>query len=102
MIRRPPRSTLFPYTTLFRSTIAPPDSTLRGLDVLVFDLPEVGTRTWTYVGNLVYALRAVKRNDLTLVVLDRPAPITGTHRDGPMLDSALANPEDPSPTRPGL
>ena len=88
--------------SLYRQgTIAPPDSTLRGLDVLVFDLPEVGTRTWTYVGNLVYALRAVKRNDLALVVLDRPAPLTGTRRDGPMLDSALANPEDPTPARPG-
>lgn len=89
--------------SLYRQgTIAPPDSTLRGLDVLVFDLPEVGTRTWTYVGNLVYALRAVKRNDLALVVLDRPAPLTGSRRDGPMLDSALANPEDPAAERPGL
>jgi uncharacterized protein YbbC (DUF1343 family) len=96
------QKTGLPVHSLYRQgTIAPPDSTLRGLDVLLFDLPEVGTRTWTYVGNLVYALRAVKRNDLALVVLDRPAPITGTHRDGPMLDSALANPEDPSPARPG-
>ena len=89
--------------SLYRQgTTAFPDSTLRGVDVLLFDLPEIGTRTWTYVGNLVYALRAVKRNDLTLVVLDRPAPITGAHRDGPMLDSALANPEDPTAARPGL
>ena len=83
-------------------TSAFPDSTLRGVDVLVFDLPEVGTRTWTFVGNLVYALRAVKRNGVTRVVLDRPAPITGEHREGPMLDSALANPEEPTPQRPGL
>lgn len=83
-------------------TVPPPDSTLRGLDVLVFDLQDIGTRTWTYVGNLVYALRAVKRNGVTLVVLDRPAPLGGTHRDGPMLDSALANAEDPAPGRPGL
>lgn len=89
--------------SLYRQgTIAPPDSTLRGIDVLVFDLPEVGTRTWTFVGNLVYALRAVKRNEMTMVVLDRPAPITGSIRSGPMLDSALANPEDPAPGRPGL
>ena len=96
------QKTGLPIHSLYRQgTIAPPDSTLRGLDVLVFDLPEVGTRTWTYVGNLVYVLRAVKRNDLELVVLDRPAPITGTHRDGPMLDSALANAEDPTPQRAG-
>ena len=96
------QKTGLPIHSLYRQgTIAPPDSTLRGLDVLLLDLPEVGTRTWTYVGNLVYALRAVKRNDLALVVLDRPAPLTGTRRDGPMLDTALANPEDPAPERPG-
>ena len=83
------------------ATIAPPDSTLRGLDALVFDLQDIGTRTWTYVGNLVYTLRAAKRNGVALVVLDRPAPLTGAHQDGPTLDSALANPEEPSPSRPG-
>jgi uncharacterized protein YbbC (DUF1343 family) len=84
------------------ATVPPPDSALRALDVLVFDLPDIGTRTWTYVGNLVYALRAVKRNNIPLVVLDRPAPLNGVDVSGPMLDSALANPEDPRPDRPGL
>jgi uncharacterized protein YbbC (DUF1343 family) len=92
-----------PIVSLYGAgTVPPPDSALRGLDVLVFDLPEIGTRTWTFVGNLVYALRAVKRAGIPLVVLDRPAPITGVHVNGPMLDSALANPEDPAPGRPGL
>jgi len=84
------------------ATITLPDSTLRGLDALVFDLQDIGTRTWTYVGNLVYSLRAAERNGVRLIVLDRPAPITGTHREGPLLDSALANPEEPTPARPGL
>ena len=89
-----------PIVSLYTATtIAPPDSTLRDLDVLVFDLQDIGTRTWTYVGNLVYALRAVKRAGKPLVVLDRPAPLTGAHRDGPVLDSALANPEEDAPTR---
>ena len=82
-------------------TVAMPDSMLRRLDALVFDLQDIGTRTWTYVGNLVYALRAAKRTGVPLIVLDRPAPLNGTRRDGPMLDSAIANPEEPSPTRPG-
>ena len=91
-----------PIHSLYGSgTIAPPDSTLRGLDALVVDLQDIGTRTWTYVGNVVYALRAAKRNDITLIVLDRPNPITGARRDGPMLDAAIANPEEPTPTRPG-
>lgn len=85
-----------------RGTQGPADSTLRGLDVLVFDLQDIGTRTWTYVGNLVYSLRAAKRNRLPIVVLDRPAPLGGSRRDGPMLRADIANPEDPSAGRPGL
>ena len=83
-------------------TIAPPDSMLRDLDALVFDLQDIGTRTWTYVGNLVYALRAARRTGISIIVLDRPAPISGLCCQGPMLDSALANPEETTPRRPGL
>ena len=82
-------------------TQAPPDSTLRGLDVLVFDLQDIGTRTWTYVGAMIYAMRAAKRNGVAFVVLDRPNPITGSAMHGPMLDRAIANPDDPTPQRPG-
>ena len=82
-------------------TIAPPDSTLVGIDVLIIDLQDIGTRTWTYVGNVVYSLRAAKRNNVTLIVLDRPNPLSGAHRNGPMLDAGLANPEPPAPGRPG-
>lgn len=82
-------------------TIAPPDSTLRDLDALLIDLQDIGTRTWTYVGNVVYALRAARRTGVTLIVLDRPNPITGARRDGPMLDAGIANPEEPAPGRPG-
>lgn len=81
-----------PIVSLYTVTaIAPPDSTLADLDALVFDLQDVGTRTWTYVGSMVYALRAAARHKLPIVVLDRPNPITGEHVDGPMLDSELSN-----------
>jgi uncharacterized protein YbbC (DUF1343 family) len=82
-------------------TIAPPDTTLRDLDALVFDLADIGTRTWTYVGNLVYSLRAAKRTGIELIVLDRPNPLNGARRDGPMLDASLANPDEPTPARAG-
>ena len=92
-----------PIHSLYAATvIAPPDSTLRGLDALVFDLQDIGTRTWTYVGNLVYALRAAKRNGVRLIVLDRPNPLTGDIEDGPMLDSSLANANESAPGRPAL
>lgn len=92
-----------PIHSLYKGgTSGPTDSTLKGVDVLVFDLQDVGTRTWTYVGVMVYSLRAAKRNNIPLIVLDRPNPITGFFADGPVLDSAIANPEERTPQRPGL
>ncbi|MBA3343469.1 MAG: DUF1343 domain-containing protein [Gemmatimonadaceae bacterium] len=92
-----------PIVSLYGTeTTAPPDSLLRGLDALVVDLQDIGTRTWTYVGAMVYSMRAAARTGKMIIVLDRPNPITGFIVEGPMLDSALANPADPAPGRPGL
>jgi uncharacterized protein YbbC (DUF1343 family) len=89
------------YSLYGQQTTAPPDSMLRNLDALVFDLQDVGTRTWTYVGAMVYSMRASARVQRPIIVLDRPNPITGYIIEGPVLDSSLANPADPSPERPG-
>jgi len=89
------------YSLYGQQTTAPPDSMLRNLDALVFDLQDVGTRTWTYVGAMVYSMRASARVGRPIIVLDRPNPITGYIIEGPVLDSSLANPEDPAPGRPG-
>lgn len=89
------------YSLYGQQTMAPPDSILRGLDALVFDLQDIGTRTWTYVGAMVYSMRASARVHKPIIVLDRPNPISGYIIEGPVLDSSLANPEDPAPGRPG-
>jgi uncharacterized protein YbbC (DUF1343 family) len=89
------------YSLYGQQTVAPPDSMLRNLDALVFDLQDVGTRTWTYVGAMIYSMRASARVGKPIIVLDRPNPITGYIIEGPVLDSSLANPEDPAPGRPG-
>jgi len=89
------------YSLYGTQTMAPPDSILRNLDALVFDLQDIGTRTWTYVGAMIYSMRAAARLQKPIIVLDRPNPITGYIIEGPVLDSALANPEDPAPGRPG-
>lgn len=90
------------YSLYGSQTMAPPDSILRDLDALVFDLQDIGTRTWTYVGAMVYSMRASARLGKPFIVLDRPDPLTGYIIEGPVLDRALANPEDPAPGRPGL
>src|SRR6266513_1001308 len=95
------RSGLPVYSLYGQQTMAPPDSILRGLDALVFDLQDIGTRTWTYVGAMIYSMRAAARTGKPIIVLDRPNPITGYLIEGPLLDSALANPEDPTPERAG-
>lgn len=76
-------------------TRAPADSLLAGVDALVVDLQDVGTRVWTYVGVMLYSMRAAARNGIPVLVLDRPNPITGTRTEGPILDSLLADPNDP-------
>lgn len=87
------------YSLYGATTVAPPDSVLKNLDVLVVDLQDIGTRTWTYVGVVVYAMRAAGRNNVPMLLLDRPNPITGTHVEGAMLDTALANPEENTPQK---
>ena len=82
-------------------TTAPPDSAMQKIDALVFDLQDIGTRTWTYVGAMVYSMRAAARAGKMIIVLDRPNPLTGFFVEGPLLDSALANPNDPTPARAG-
>ncbi len=89
------------YSLYGQQTMAPPDSILHTLDALVFDLQDIGARTWTYEGAMVYAMRAAARAHKPIIVLDRPNPITGYMIEGPVLDSSLANPEDPAPGRPG-
>lgn len=82
-------------------TTAPPDSEMQKIDALVFDLQDIGTRTWTYVGAMIYSMRAAARTGKMIIVLDRPNPLSGFFVEGPMLDSTLANPNDPAPGRPG-
>jgi uncharacterized protein YbbC (DUF1343 family) len=91
-----------PYFSLYdAATGAPPDSLLRDLDAIVVDLQDIGTRTWTYVGAMLYTLQSAARLHLRVIVLDRPNPITGSHTDGPFLDSTLSSAWPSREGRPG-
>jgi len=78
------------YSLYGATTLAPPDSVLKTLDVLVIDLQDIGARPWTFVATMVYAMRAAALQHVRVLVLDRPNPITGTHVEGPILDSSFA------------
>jgi len=97
-----PHSKLPVYSLYGSATTPPPDSALDRLDVVLIDLQDIGVRTWTYEGAMVYMMRAAARLKKPVIVLDRPNPITGSIVEGPMLDSAIANSEDPTPDHPGL
>jgi uncharacterized protein YbbC (DUF1343 family) len=90
------------YSLYGSATVAPPDSLLNKVDMVVIDLQDVGSRTWTYEGAMVYTMRAAARMKKPVVVLDRPNPITGSVVEGPILDSALSNADEPAPGKPGL
>ena len=62
---------------------------LRGVDVLVFDIQDVGARFYTYSCTMLYALEEAAKAKLPFYVLDRPNPVTGLHVEGPILDANL-------------
>jgi uncharacterized protein YbbC (DUF1343 family) len=79
-----------PIYSLYGTSRAPSAAQLMGIDVLVVDLQDAGTRTWTYVSTMVYAMRAARASGKRIIVLDRPNPI-GCTMDGPVLDTAYAS-----------
>jgi uncharacterized protein YbbC (DUF1343 family) len=58
---------------------------LESIEVMVFDLQDVGTRVYTYVATMAYAMQAAAEAGIPFVVLDRPNPITGAALEGPVL-----------------
>ena len=64
----------------------PADSMLTNVEALVYDLQEVGGRTWTYVSTMALSMMAAKRKGIPFVVLDRPNPIGGEIVEGAPLD----------------
>lgn len=64
----------------------PSPAMLKDVDVLVYDLQEVGGRTWTYVSTMALSMEAAKRKGIPFIVLDRPNPIGGEIVEGAVLD----------------
>ena len=71
--------------SLYSDTREPTAEMLAGLDLLVIDLQDVGTRVYTYVYTLANCLRAARKQSLPVVVCDRPNPIGGMAVEGPVL-----------------
>lgn len=77
-----PRSGL-PVRSLYGSTRKPTPEMLADLDVLLFDLQDIGSRSYTYISTMRLCLEACIENDIALMILDRPNPLGGYRIEGP-------------------
>jgi uncharacterized protein YbbC (DUF1343 family)/CubicO group peptidase (beta-lactamase class C family) len=83
--------TNLPVYSLYGKRSRPTDAQLQGLDTLVFDLADAGTRFYTFETTLGYLLEAAAAHHLRMVVLDRPNPIGGLAVEGPVLEAGSAS-----------
>jgi len=93
-----------PVYSLYSETREPTAEMLSGLDALVVDLQDVGTRIYTYIYTMANCMRAAARHGVPVVVCDRPNPIGGIAVEGPMLEDGFQSfvGQYPIPMRHGM
>ncbi len=74
-----------PLYSLHGTHRRPTEEMLKGIDVLVYDIQEIGARSYTYATTLYYAMEEAAKKNIPVIVLDRPNPMNGIVVDGPML-----------------
>jgi uncharacterized protein YbbC (DUF1343 family) len=75
-----------PVYSLYGKTRKPTREMLQGIDVLVYDLQDIGVRSYTFISTMGLAMEAAAENKIQFVVLDRPDPLTGDRVEGTMVD----------------
>ena len=79
------KKTQLPIISLYGNNKKPSKEQLENIDILVFDLQDVGTRFYTYISTMTFVMEAAAENEIPLIVLDRPNP-NGFYVDGPVLE----------------
>jgi uncharacterized protein YbbC (DUF1343 family) len=79
-----------PVVSLYGSKTKPSAEDLNDVDILVFDIQDVGVRFYTFISSLQYLIESAIENNLPVILLDRPNP-NGFYVDGPVLDTAYAS-----------
>lgn len=77
-----------PAFSLYGKTSKPTPEMLKGVDVLLYDIQDIGNRSYTYISTMERCMQAAKENNIEFVVLDRPDPMGGDLVDGNVLDPA--------------
>jgi uncharacterized protein YbbC (DUF1343 family) len=75
-----------PVYSLYGQTKKPTPEMLKNIDVLLYDIQDIGCRTYTYIYTMAYAMQAAKEHNIPFIVLDRPNPLGGERINGPVLD----------------
>ena len=78
-----------PVFSLYGQSMRPTADQLEGIDLLVYDMQDVGARYYTYISTLLYAMEAASDCGTEFIVADRPNPITCAAVEGPMLESGF-------------
>ena len=74
--------TNLPVYSLYGKNRKPSKEMLKGIDVLVYDIQDIGSRSYTYISTLGLAMEAAAENDVEIIVLDRPNPLGGLKMEG--------------------
>nr|MBP6624429.1 DUF1343 domain-containing protein [Chitinophagaceae bacterium] len=73
-------------TSMYGASKKPSKESMQGIDLVVFDIQDVGARFYTYISSLQYMMEACAESQVPLIILDRPNP-NGFYVDGPVLES---------------
>lgn len=82
--------TKLPLVSLYGSHKKPTKEDLQGIDIVIFDIQDVGARFYTYISTMHYVMEACAENNVEFLILDRPNP-NGFYVDGPVLDTAYSS-----------
>lgn len=82
-------NTNVPVHSLYGATRKPTAEMLEGIDVLVYDIQDIGCRSYTYISTMYLAMQAAAENNIAFVVLDRPNPVGGLKVEGNLVEDGF-------------
>ena len=80
------KKTKLPVFSLYGKTRKPTSEMLKDIDVLLFDIQDIGCRSYTYISTMGLAMEAAAENEIEMVVLHRPNPLGGNHIEGNIIE----------------
>ena len=79
------------FISLYGKNKKPTSNDLTDIDLMIFDIQDIGSRYYTYVSTLTYILDACADNNISVLILDRPNPLNGIIIDGPILNEKFSS-----------